>query len=88
MQLTNKPRNLIALLFTVPVTSIGAIMSLIIVPGIVGQIILVMCQIWLLILPIIWLLKIENKPLQISQPSQSDWITGLIMLIYFLFDYF
>ena len=35
MQLTNKPRNLIALILSVPFTSIGAIMSLWIVPGIV-----------------------------------------------------
>ena len=79
MQLTDKSRNLIALLLSVPVTSIGAIILLLIVPGIIGQTVLVMCQIWLLILPVIWLLKVENKPLQISQPNQFDWITGVII---------
>ncbi len=54
-------------------------MSLLIAPGIIGQTVLVICQIWLLLLPIIWQLKIEDKPLQISKPKQFDWITGVII---------
>ena len=79
MQLTYKSRNLVALLLSVPFTSIGAIMALVIAPGMVGQTVLVICQIWLLLLPIIWLLKVEDKPLQISKPTQFDWITGVII---------
>ena len=77
MQLIDKPRKLIALIFSVPFTSIGAMMSLWIVPGVIGQTVLIICQVWLLFLPIIWLLKIERKPLKISQSRRFDWITGI-----------
>ncbi len=94
MTLTYKSRSLIALLISVPFTSIGAFMSLWVAPGIVGQTTLVICQIWLFCLPIIWLLKIEGKPVIISRPKMLDWITGitiglimfcLILAIYWLF---
>ena len=79
MQDANKSKNLIALLISVPVTSFGAMMSLWIVPGAIGQTILVLCQIWLFFLPIIWLLKIESKSITISKPQGFDVITGLII---------
>ena len=42
-------------------------------------IVLVFCQIWLLILPIIWLLKIEQKAIAIPPPTRFDWITGVVI---------
>lgn len=90
----SKSLNLIALFLGVPFTSIGAMMLVWIAPGIVGETILVFCQIWLLILPIIWLLKVENKPIKISQPQRLDWIAGItigllmflaILIMYWLF---
>lgn len=76
---TSKSLNLVALLLGVPFTSIGAIMLLWVAPGIVGKTILVCCQIWLIILPIIWLFKVENKPIRIPRPQRFDWITGMII---------
>ena len=72
-------RNLTALILSVPITSIGAAMSLWIAPGIIGQAILIVGQIWLLCLPIFWLLKIEHQAVKISQPKQFDYITGIII---------
>ncbi|MEM8832320.1 MAG: CPBP family intramembrane glutamate endopeptidase, partial [Cyanobacteria bacterium P01_G01_bin.19] len=77
MQLTQKSSSIIALCLGVPFTSVGAIMTLWIAPGALGQTILVCCQIWLLCLTVIWLLKIEPKPLDFSLPTQNDWITGI-----------
>lgn len=79
MQLTHKSSNLIALTLSVPFTSVAATISLWIAPGTIGQTVLVICQIWLLLLSIIWLLKIESKPLKISKPSNFDWITGTVI---------
>ncbi|MBD2420793.1 CPBP family intramembrane metalloprotease [Anabaena cylindrica FACHB-243] len=79
MQLTQRRRSLFALLISVPFTSIGAVMSLLIAPGIIGQTILVMCQLWLLFLPVAWLLWVERKPLKISKPTRYDWLIGLAL---------
>ncbi len=54
-------------------------MSLLIAPGIVGQSILIICQLWLLLLPIAWLFWVERKPVNISKPKQRDWITGVVI---------
>jgi membrane protease YdiL (CAAX protease family) len=72
-------RALFALLLSVPFTSIGAIISLVIAPGLVGQTILIIFQIWLLFLPIFWLLKVERKPIKISKPTRHDWVIGLVV---------
>jgi hypothetical protein len=77
MYLTHRSRALIALLLSVPFTSIGATMSLLIAPGAIGQTILVICQIWLLFLPIAWLLWVERKPLKFPKFRKYDWITGI-----------
>lgn len=79
MQLSQKGRSLIALFLSVPVTSIGATIALFIAPGTIGQSMLIICQIWLFFVPIIWLLKIEHRPLKIYQPDQFNWITGVVI---------
>ena len=72
-------RHLTALILSAPVTSIGAVMSLWVVPERIGQTVLVVGQIWLLCLPVIWLLQIEHQAVKISQPKQFDYITGIIV---------
>ena len=95
MSLANKSSSAIALLLGVPFTSIGAIMFLWITPGVVGQTVLIFCQLWLLCLPIIWLLKSDRQPIEIeiSRPQKRDWVQGvaiglvmfaLILAIYWL----
>ena len=54
-------------------------MSLWIVPGVIGQLVLVLGQIWLFFLPIIWFLKIEHQSIKILKPQRFDVITGLII---------
>ena len=94
MLASEKRYSLFALLSSVPFTSIGAVISLWILPGIAGKVILVLCQIWLLFVPIIWLLKIERKLIEIPKPKFFDLITGvtvgilmfcLILSIYWLY---
>lgn len=94
IQLARRRRALLALILTVPFTSIGAIMSLLLAPGMGGQIVLIICQIWLLVVPVAWLLWIEQQPLKIPKPKRRDWLLGtivgllmfsLILAIYWLF---
>ncbi|MBW4518953.1 MAG: CPBP family intramembrane metalloprotease [Scytolyngbya sp. HA4215-MV1] len=93
-KIPHRRRELLALLLTVPFPSIGAIMSLLIAPGVSGQIGLIICQMWLLVLPIAWLLGVDQQPLRIPKPKRRDWITGIvvgllmfsiILVIYWLF---
>ena len=93
IQSIRRRRALLALLLTVPFPSIGAIMSLLLTPGMVGQIILIISQIWLLVLPIVWVSWVEQQPLAIPPLKRRDWITGtlvgllmfsLILAIYWL----
>jgi uncharacterized protein len=77
--MSHRRRAALALWLSVPFTSIGAIMSLLIATGKVGQTALVICQVWLLLLPMVWLLWVEHKPLKIPRPKRHEWITGLII---------
>jgi uncharacterized protein len=70
---------LVALLLSVPLTSIGALMTLLIAPRVVGQGILVIIQIWLLVLPVAWLRWVEHKPISISKPTRQDGLIGIIL---------
>ncbi|PZV15417.1 MAG: CPBP family intramembrane metalloprotease [Leptolyngbya sp.] len=69
-------RSLLALILTVPLASFGALMSLIIAPGISGQSVVVLCQFWLLAFPIAWLLQVEQQTLKIPKPKRRDWLIG------------
>lgn len=72
-------RALFALIVTVPLASLGVLMSLLIAPGIIGQSVVVICQLWLLVFPIIWLFRVEQQPLKIPKPVQRHWIVGMMI---------
>jgi uncharacterized protein len=92
MPLVHRRRAFIALLISVPCTSIGAILLLLIAPGAIGKTILTLIQIWLLVLPIAWLYWVERKSIKISPPKRRDWmsgaIIGLLMFSIILLAYF
>jgi uncharacterized protein len=79
MPLVHRRRAFIALLISVPCTSIGAILLLLIAPGTIGKTILTLIQIWLLVLPIAWLYWVERKPIKIALPKRRDWMSGAII---------
>ncbi|MGL5805284.1 MAG: CPBP family intramembrane glutamic endopeptidase [Xenococcaceae cyanobacterium] len=72
-------RALIALFLSVPFSSIWAIASLSIAAGKLGTIFPIVCQIWLLFLPLVWLLWVERKSLSIPKIKRRDWIFGSIL---------
>jgi uncharacterized protein len=77
--MSQRDRALVALLLSVPLTSIGALLTLLIAPGVIGQSILVIIQIWLLVLPVAWLRWVEHKPISISKPTRQDGMIGIIL---------
>jgi uncharacterized protein len=71
-------KSIIALLLIVPVTSIGALMSTLIAPGIVGQTIAIFCGLWLVLFPVTWKRLIEKQPLNLPL-SKNGWWPGIIL---------
>ncbi len=79
-----KKRALWALAAIVPATSIGALSSAFIAPGWPGQLVAIICGLWLVLFPMIWQRSIELRPLALglsaSQKSLGIGVTlGLAM---------
>lgn len=81
-----------ALWLLVPSNSIGVLIATYILPGIIGQSIFTLVKVWLIILPIFWRLKIENKTLKIPkinlQQISFGLALGVIMSIVIIVVYF
>ncbi len=84
---------MIALTAIVPATSIGALMSTSIAPGIVGQSIAICCGIWMVIFPIYWQRSIDRQPMRFNLTTSKNgvWVgilLGLVMLGLILGSYY
>lgn len=64
---SSRNRSILALLFIVPISSIGALTSTIVAPGAIGQGIAICCGIWMLIFPIAWHVSIDRQRLQLRK---------------------
>ncbi|MEP6544682.1 hypothetical protein NDI47_21370 [Microcoleus vaginatus GB1-A2] len=73
---------LLALTLLVPAASIGIIAGLYIAPGIWGQTLSVLCQLWLLVFPIAWSVFVERKKLSLSLPKRQELLAGAIWGIF------
>ncbi|MEH2207273.1 MAG: CPBP family intramembrane glutamic endopeptidase [Nostoc sp.] len=90
----NQNQNaLLALLLLVPVPSIGITTQLYILPGFQGHLVALLAKIWLLILPIIWLLFVDKESLKFEYPKRRDLLAGvglgllmlgIILIVYWL----
>jgi uncharacterized protein len=69
----------LALLLVVPAQSLGVVLALILFPGIVGQVGAVICQIWMLALPIWWMWKVDRVELKFSRTQRREWLAGLLL---------
>jgi uncharacterized protein len=68
------------LVAVVPATSIGAIASTFIAPGIVGQSIAIGCGMWMVIFPIYWQRFIDRQPLDFKlTKAGSGFVVGIIL---------
>ncbi len=63
----------------VPATSIGAIASTFIAPGIVGQTIAICCGVWMVIFPIYWHRIVERQPLDFKLMNSNGLWVGIIL---------
>jgi uncharacterized protein len=88
-------KSLLALILIVPVTSLGVFLSMLIIPGIFGQIAAFVCSISLLLIPVIWTRIDENINLLSSINLKTfrtkgygvGAISGLVMSFVILIGY-
>ena len=73
-------RAYIPLVAVVPATSIGAIASTFIAPGIVGQSIAICCGMWMVIFPIYWHRFIDRQPFDFKlTKAGSGLVVGMVL---------
>jgi len=74
---------LMALLLLVPVATLGETAALHWWPGAVGETLYVLAKLWLLVLPAVWLLRVEQQRLSWSRPERGGFgvavLLGLLM---------
>jgi uncharacterized protein len=70
----------IPLVAVVPATSIGALASTVIAPGIFGQAIAICCGIWMVIFPSYWRRVVERQPLDFNLTKSGSGLGVGIML--------
>jgi uncharacterized protein len=77
----SRNRSILALLLIAPVSSIGAIASTVIAPGIVGQSIAIVCGIWMLIFPLGWYRLVERQNLRLKLLANRGLPAGISLAI-------
>jgi membrane protease YdiL (CAAX protease family) len=78
-QRSSKKCALLALLLLVPASSVGAVMALIIAPGMIGQAVLFLTKIWMLVLPLVWLVWGDREKIKIPKPGYRELFAGAIV---------
>ena len=62
----------------VPVPTISVIAMLFEFPGTTGKIIAAACKLWLVLLPLVWLVKIEKQRPRVAKPPRNGMVAGVI----------
>jgi uncharacterized protein len=75
----SRRQSILALWLIVPVTSIGAIMSALVAPGVIGQRVAIFCGLWLLIFPFLWHRFVEKQRLNFKLTKDDGWLTGVTL---------
>jgi len=70
---------LLALLLLVPAASLGVAIALYIFPGTVGQTVFSVTKVWLLALPLVWWLLLEQGKLVWQWPQQRELLAGTLL---------
>lgn len=74
----SRSNALTALLLLVSAACVGRIMALY-VPGSLGQIASSLCQVWLLVLPLVWFFWVDRGKFSISLPKRRELLAGSVL---------
>ena len=67
----------LALMLTVPASTLGVFISTVIAPGSVGQGIFTLLKVWLVLLPLVWATRIDGDRLRLPRLTRQDILAGL-----------
>ena len=70
---------LLALILLVPAATISIIINLYAAAGFWGQILSVLCQVWLLFFPIAWSIAVDRTQFHFSKPKFQELLVGSIL---------
>ena len=92
---SERRRAALALGLLVPAPAIGTLAAFVAFPGGSGQVIYGLCKLWIALLPLIWLLRVDRRPLSLSplprrRGAQALWaglalgavISAVVLLAY------
>ena len=72
----------LALLLLVPVPSLGVASEMLWFPGSLGLSILTASKFWILLMPLIWIVKVDRQVLRMPRPTSSGlgwgWLSGIV----------
>lgn len=78
-KINSKKHALLALLLLVPAPSIGVLLGMILFPNSpLGRVLFGFTKVWMLILPVVWLIGIDKKPLGGSPMRRGGLVFGVI----------
>ncbi len=66
-----KQHSLAALLLLVPAPTIGVLTVIVWAPGPLGQVVYGISKAWILLLPLLWLLFVERRPIEMTSPAKA-----------------
>ncbi len=78
LDIGDRKTALLALTLLVPAASIGPVTALYIAPGIWGQTLSALCQVWLLVFPIAWSVLVDRQKLHFSLPKRRELLAGVL----------
>ena len=70
-------RALLALALLVPAPSLGSLAAFVLAPGPTGQSIYLACKVWIALLPLLWLLRVEHGHVSLSPLAPEQRRRGL-----------
>lgn len=78
-KIMSRKRAILALLLLVPAPSLGVLFGMVVFPNSLAGILLFgASKLWLIGLPLVWLLLVERAPLSLSLPRRGGFVTGIV----------
>ncbi|MHC5002639.1 MAG: CPBP family intramembrane glutamic endopeptidase [Planctomycetota bacterium] len=69
-----------ALALTVPAPSIGVVAAMVLAPGATaGQVVFAACKLWMLLLPAVWRLRVDRRPISLSPARHGGLGVGALL---------
>lgn len=75
----SRKNAILALILLVPAATISVLTALYIAPGIWGQILSFLCQLWLLVFPIAWSIAVDGSQFHFSRPKFKELSVGFLL---------